>query len=64
MKHLVEEPLQRAVNAFLAERNIDLPADHMLEIERTRDSSHGDFASNIALSLARPARMKPRDIAR
>ena len=32
-------------------------------IERTRDSSHGDFASNVAMRLAKPARMNPREIA-
>ncbi len=32
-------------------------------IERTRDSSHGDFASNLAMRLAKPARMNPREIA-
>lgn len=63
MKHLVEEPLQHAVSAFLAERDIALPDGFAPEIERTRDSKHGDFASNVALALAKPARMKPRDIA-
>ena len=32
-------------------------------VERTRDPSHGDFASNIAMRLAKPARKSPRDIA-
>lgn len=32
-------------------------------IEHTRDPSHGDFASNLAMILAKPARQKPRDIA-
>ena len=32
-------------------------------VERTRDASHGDFACNIAMRLAKPARRKPRDIA-
>ena len=32
-------------------------------IERTRDPRHGDFACNIAMVLARPARRKPREIA-
>jgi arginyl-tRNA synthetase len=32
-------------------------------IERTRDRTHGDFASNLAMMLAKPARAKPRDIA-
>ena len=32
-------------------------------VERTRDPSHGDFASNVAMRLAKPARKSPRDIA-
>ena len=32
-------------------------------IEHTRDPSHGDFASNLAMMLAKPARQKPRDLA-
>lgn len=34
-----------------------------IQIERTRDRSHGDFASNIALMLSKQARCKPRDLA-
>ncbi|HEX7047449.1 MAG TPA: arginine--tRNA ligase [Gammaproteobacteria bacterium] len=34
-----------------------------IQVERTRDRAHGDFASNLALNLAKPARRKPRDIA-
>ena len=32
-------------------------------IERTRQREHGDFASNIALVLAKPLGLKPRDLA-
>ncbi len=32
-------------------------------LERTRDASHGDFASNIAMRLAKPARKNPRALA-
>jgi arginyl-tRNA synthetase len=34
-----------------------------VELERTRDPAHGDFASNVALRLAKPARRKPRELA-
>ncbi|RMF95112.1 MAG: arginine--tRNA ligase, partial [Gammaproteobacteria bacterium] len=33
------------------------------EVERARDPRHGDYASNIAMQLARPLRRKPREIA-
>jgi arginyl-tRNA synthetase len=32
-------------------------------IERTRDTSHGHFATNIAMRLAKPAGKKPRELA-
>ncbi len=32
-------------------------------VEPPRDSAHGDMATNAAMVLAKPARMKPRDIA-
>ncbi len=32
-------------------------------IEHTRDPGHGDFASNLAMILAKPAGQKPRDLA-
>ena len=34
-----------------------------LGIDQTKDAAHGDFASNAAMVLAKPAGMKPRDIA-
>ena len=43
-----------------------LPADAALEtlgIERTRDPANGDFASNIAMKLAKQARRPPRELA-
>ncbi|MEE9546069.1 MAG: arginine--tRNA ligase, partial [Hyphomicrobium sp.] len=43
-----------------------LPADLVVpavEVETPRDSTHGDLSTNAALVLAKPARMKPRDIA-
>ena len=32
-------------------------------VERTKNRSHGDFASNVAMMLAKPAAKKPRDLA-
>lgn len=44
----------------------DLPADLVTDnvtAEPPRDASHGDMATNAAMVLAKPAGMKPRDIA-
>ena len=32
-------------------------------LERTRDAQHGDFATNLAMLLAKPAKMNPRQLA-
>jgi len=42
-----------------------LPADvpAAIPLEQTRDRAHGDFASTLALALAKTARRKPRELA-
>ena len=63
MKNLIETLLHQALAALpeslvpAAERGI------AIEIERTRDVEHGDFASNIAMRLAKATRQNPRKIA-
>jgi arginyl-tRNA synthetase len=63
MKRIVAELLSSALAALpeLAEAAADLAIDGT--IERTRDPEHGDFASNLAMRLAKPARRSPRDLA-
>lgn len=63
MKARLEGRLAEALAALQADGTV--PADAMPEIvvTRTRDASHGDFATNLALQLAKPARRKPREIA-
>ncbi|MFV0299247.1 MAG: arginine--tRNA ligase [Hyphomicrobiaceae bacterium] len=60
----IEARIQDALAAMKASNT--LPADlatDTVELEATRDAAHGDVASNAAMVLAKPARMKPRDIA-
>jgi arginyl-tRNA synthetase len=42
---------------------IGAPADVQPNLERPRDPAHGDWASNIAMTLAKPLGKKPRDVA-
>ncbi|HET9776186.1 MAG TPA: arginine--tRNA ligase, partial [Gemmatimonadaceae bacterium] len=46
-----------------AAQSIGAPADVDPLLERPRDESHGDWATNVAMVLAKPLRAKPRDIA-
>ncbi len=63
MKQSIESLLTTAIHQLQKQGN--LPADTAIQpqIERTRDKQHGDFASNIALLLAKPAQRNPRELA-
>ena len=63
MKTLIEDLLRRALAAL---PESELPAaerNGSVEVERTRDAQHGDFASNIAMRLAKAMRQNPRKVA-
>jgi arginyl-tRNA synthetase len=63
MKTIVAKLVQEAL-ASMPELT-DFVADIAIEtsVERTRDPSHGDFATNVAMRLAKPARSNPRALA-
>lgn len=63
MKSIVARSIGRALAKLpdLADHVSDLDAGET--VERTRDPSHGDFASNVAMRLARPAKRAPRQLA-
>ena len=51
--------LLRAALASVAPDN----RDAVILLERPKQASHGDFASNLALQLAKPLKLNPRDVA-
>jgi len=63
MKHIVVNLLNEALAKLpdLAAAAADLSVE--TSVERTRDAGHGDFACNLAMQLAKPARKNPREIA-
>jgi len=63
MKQTIEELILQAVETLKAEGIIGLEMTPCITIERTRDAQHGDFASNLALVLAKPAKANPRQLA-
>jgi arginyl-tRNA synthetase len=46
-----------------AARGLGAPDDIEPLLERPRESSHGDWATNVAMVLAKPLRSRPREIA-
>ncbi len=63
MKEHIAKILADAVAKL--QRDGALPGDvsPVILVERAREREHGDFASNLALTLAKAARCKPRELA-
>nr|WP_293625583.1 arginine--tRNA ligase [Salinisphaera sp.] len=59
MKRLVQDLLADAVTRAWP----DIDTADAPHVERTRDAAHGDFASNIAMTLTKTLRRNPREIA-
>src|SRR3989338_2834266 len=62
----LHELFMQALDVVLDEQNsgqAGLTATAGLSIERSRQASHGDYACNLAMQLAKPLRKSPRDIA-
>ena len=63
MKEHIRSLLARALAALRDEGGLALDPLPEIPVERSRGDGHGDFASPVALALARVARAKPREIA-
>jgi len=63
MKKKIEELILQAVATLKADGIIAQEITPNITIDRTRDAQHGDFASNLALILAKPAKTNPRELA-
>ncbi|MBV2133538.1 arginine--tRNA ligase [Pseudomonas sp. MAP12] len=59
IRHLIQQALTRLTDEGVLPAGLT-PA---IQVENTRDKTHGDFASNIAMMLAKPAGLKPRELA-
>ena len=46
-----------------AARALGAPDDVAPVLERPRDPAHGDWATNLAMTLAKPLKKKPAEIA-
>ena len=63
MKQQLSQLIQRALDSLVAAGTLPDTIEPRIQIDRTRDKSHGDLATNIALTLAKAAGKPPRDIA-
>ncbi|GAB6390039.1 arginine--tRNA ligase [Stutzerimonas marianensis] len=63
MKDSIRHLIQQALTRLTQDGSLPDGLSPTIQVENTRDKTHGDFASNIAMMLAKPAGMKPRDLA-
>jgi len=63
MKEIISELVQSIITSLSNEQVLPEDLSYKINIDATKDKSHGDFASNIALVLAKQAKMPPRKLA-
>ena len=63
MKRTVEQLIEQSLQVLMQSGVIPRDVVVDFKVERTQNSEHGDFATNVALVLAKPCRMSPRKIA-
>ncbi|WP_374087441.1 arginine--tRNA ligase [Methylomicrobium lacus] len=63
MKKKLEVLLRLAVETLKSDGALPLDVEPSINIDHSKDPLHGDFASNLALMLAKPAKSNPRQLA-
>jgi arginyl-tRNA synthetase len=63
VKEHIQELLSQSLLHLQREGLLKLESEPNIQLERTKSVEHGDFASNIAMMLAKPAGMPPRKLA-
>ncbi len=63
MKFQVQALIQAALLRLVESGELPVGSDAVPHLERARQKEHGDFASNVAMALARAAGVRPRDLA-
>ena len=63
MKSQLRDLLSNALDRLRADGTIPAEVAPSVMLERARDMRHGDFATNLAMLLAKPARRNPRELA-
>jgi len=64
VKSLLEQLLLVAIRSLVGTLIPQMPDAGSWTVERTRDDAHGDYASNVAMKLAKAAGKPPHEVAR
>ncbi len=63
MNTAIQAALDHAVQSLKQQGVLPSDWNNNSTLTRTKDRSHGDFASNVAMTAAKAAGLKPRDLA-
>jgi arginyl-tRNA synthetase len=63
LKSTIQTLLTQALSSLKTSGVIASDVSPNIQISRTKDQSHGDFACNLAMMLAKPAAKNPRELA-
>ena len=63
MKDTIAQLIETAISALQADNKLPADLNYRVMVDNTKDKSHGDFATNIALMLAKQASTSPRALA-
>ncbi|MGY6631537.1 MAG: arginine--tRNA ligase [Wenzhouxiangella sp.] len=63
MRAHIEELIGQALGYLKREGELTIDSDVEIQVERTRDRQFGDYASNIAMMLAKRVGLPPRELA-
>ncbi|MCZ4337319.1 arginine--tRNA ligase [Shewanella colwelliana] len=63
MKSHIQSLLEQAINTLKQQAIIPADFEARIQVDRTKDKTHGDFATNLAMMLTKVARKNPRELA-
>jgi arginyl-tRNA synthetase len=63
MKDVIAELLAQTIEQLKSQQILPAEMQPKINVDRTRDKSHGDLATNLAMMLSKPVGKPPRDVA-
>ena len=63
MKQVIHDLIAQALNRLAQDSHLPNDIDYRIQVTPSKEASQGNYASNIALALARAAGMPPRELA-
>lgn len=63
VKEYIQQLLEKTVETMKEQGVLPADAEPRFQVDRTKDKSHGDLATNLAMVLAKVAKTNPRELA-